>query len=228
MPKRLLFAATTTLLIALSLTAPAALQQKPAAPAAVAAATPEYGPAKGTLVIVGGGATEGTGIMEKFIELGGGPDGSSSSCRPPAAIGTGTRDHALRRAGRRRRLAQARRQERQDAAHARSEGGRHRGVRERSARGRRGLVQRRPSVEHRRFLRRHADVSRVPQGARARRRHRRQFGRRDDSGPLPRARRHVGPERDDDRGEDAPDRVRLPAQDRRSTSTSTRAIAGTI
>jgi cyanophycinase len=74
MPKRLLFAATTTLLIALSLTAPAALQQKPAAPAAVAAATPEYGPAKGTLVIVGGGATEGTGIMEKFIEIAGGPD----------------------------------------------------------------------------------------------------------------------------------------------------------
>ena len=74
MPKRLLFAATTTLLIALSLTAPAALQQKPAAVAAVAAATPEYGPAKGTLVIVGGGATEGTGIMEKFIEIAGGPD----------------------------------------------------------------------------------------------------------------------------------------------------------
>ncbi len=33
---------------------------------------PEYGPARGTLVIVGGGNTDGTGIMEKFIELGGG------------------------------------------------------------------------------------------------------------------------------------------------------------
>ncbi len=33
---------------------------------------PEYGPAKGTLVIVGGGNTEGTGIVEKFIELAGG------------------------------------------------------------------------------------------------------------------------------------------------------------
>lgn len=32
----------------------------------------EYGPAKGTLVIVGGGATEGTGIVERFIELAGG------------------------------------------------------------------------------------------------------------------------------------------------------------
>jgi cyanophycinase len=40
-----------------------------------AAAAPEYGPAKGALVIVGGGATEGTMIMEKFIELGGGPEG---------------------------------------------------------------------------------------------------------------------------------------------------------
>jgi cyanophycinase len=40
-------------------------------------ATPatEYGPPKGTLVIVGGGNTDNTGIMEKFIELGGGPNG---------------------------------------------------------------------------------------------------------------------------------------------------------
>jgi cyanophycinase len=38
------------------------------------AVAPEYGPPKGTLVIVGGGATEGTGIMEKFIELAGGLD----------------------------------------------------------------------------------------------------------------------------------------------------------
>jgi cyanophycinase len=37
---------------------------------------PEYGPPNGTLVIVGGGSADGTGIMEKFIELGGGPDGT--------------------------------------------------------------------------------------------------------------------------------------------------------
>jgi len=36
-------------------------------------ATPEYGPARGTLVIVGGGNLDGTGIVEKFIELAGGP-----------------------------------------------------------------------------------------------------------------------------------------------------------
>jgi cyanophycinase len=35
---------------------------------------PEYGPAKGTLVIVGGGNTDGTGIIERFIQLAGGPD----------------------------------------------------------------------------------------------------------------------------------------------------------
>ncbi len=35
---------------------------------------PEYGPAKGTLVIVGGGAMEGTGIVEKFIQLAGGAE----------------------------------------------------------------------------------------------------------------------------------------------------------
>jgi len=33
---------------------------------------PEYGPAKGTLLIVGGGTLEGSGIYEKFIELAGG------------------------------------------------------------------------------------------------------------------------------------------------------------
>jgi cyanophycinase len=35
---------------------------------------PEYGPAKGALVIAGGGGMEGTGIIEKFIQLAGGPE----------------------------------------------------------------------------------------------------------------------------------------------------------
>jgi cyanophycinase len=35
-------------------------------------APPEYGPATGSLLIVGGGTLEGTGIQEKFIELAGG------------------------------------------------------------------------------------------------------------------------------------------------------------
>lgn len=52
-----------------------AQQQGATAPASSSQqAAPEYGPAKGTLVIIGGGATEGTGIVEKFIELAGGPD----------------------------------------------------------------------------------------------------------------------------------------------------------
>jgi cyanophycinase len=41
---------------------------------AAAQTAPEYGPAKGTLVIVGGGSLEGTGIIEKFVQLAGGPD----------------------------------------------------------------------------------------------------------------------------------------------------------
>jgi cyanophycinase len=41
---------------------------------ALAQAAPEYGPAKGTLVIIGGGSTDGTGIVERFIELGGGAE----------------------------------------------------------------------------------------------------------------------------------------------------------
>ena len=36
------------------------------------AQAPEYGPAKGTLVIQGGGSAEGTGIVETFINLAGG------------------------------------------------------------------------------------------------------------------------------------------------------------
>jgi len=39
-----------------------------------ASAAPEYGPAHGTLLIVGGGPLQGTGIQEKFIELAGGPN----------------------------------------------------------------------------------------------------------------------------------------------------------
>jgi cyanophycinase len=34
----------------------------------------EYGPPNGTLIIVGGGSTNGTGIVERFIELGGGAE----------------------------------------------------------------------------------------------------------------------------------------------------------
>ena len=46
--------------------------QAPTPATAAATEAPEYGPAKGTLIIVGGGGTDGTGIMEKFIQLAGG------------------------------------------------------------------------------------------------------------------------------------------------------------
>jgi cyanophycinase len=60
------------LLTMLVLAAAAPLAQNPA-PAA-AAEVPEYGPSKGTLLIVGGGNLNGSGISEKFIELAGGPE----------------------------------------------------------------------------------------------------------------------------------------------------------
>jgi cyanophycinase len=63
-----LFAVLAVLIIA---SGPAA-QVSPGAAAQQDA--PEYGPAKGSLVIVGGGGTDGTGIVEKFIELAGGPE----------------------------------------------------------------------------------------------------------------------------------------------------------
>jgi cyanophycinase len=65
-----------TLLVALALLAavPAAMAV-PAGRFTGAFPDPEYGPAKGSLVIVGGGSTNGTNVIEKFIELGGGVDG---------------------------------------------------------------------------------------------------------------------------------------------------------
>ena len=71
MPSRRVFLSAGVAL-AIALVLPADL--RPPTLAAQAAA-PEYGPAKGTLVIVGGGSTDGTNIIEKFIELGGGVEG---------------------------------------------------------------------------------------------------------------------------------------------------------
>ena len=54
--------------LVLSVAATVPRAQQPAADA------PEYGPAKGTLVIVGGGNLTGSGINERFIQLAGGPE----------------------------------------------------------------------------------------------------------------------------------------------------------
>jgi cyanophycinase len=54
----------------------------------------EYGPAKGTLIIVGGGSMDGTGIMEKFIELAGGPE--AKFVIVPTAGGNRGQDGAVR------------------------------------------------------------------------------------------------------------------------------------
>src|SRR5437868_2224166 len=74
-PRKLLLV-TTVLLLAISFA--------PRAAAPVQEVAPEYGPAKGTLVIVGGGSTDGTTIMEKFIELGGGAENGKFVVVPTA------------------------------------------------------------------------------------------------------------------------------------------------
>jgi len=66
----------------------------PAARTVAVQTAPEYGPPSGTLVIVGGGSTDGTGIMEKFIELAGGPD--ARFVIVPTAGGNRTADGAIR------------------------------------------------------------------------------------------------------------------------------------
>ena len=189
---------------------------------------PEYGPAKGTLVIVGGGGTDGTGIVEKFIELAGGPD--KKFVIVPTAGGNRNDDGSVRSyeeaqivgSWLKRGLKNVKMLHTHDPKVADTE----EFVKE-SARRRRRLVQRRPPVEHRRLVREHADLTGVPQGARARRRHRRQLGRRDDPGGVPRARRHVGPERHDDRRSRTTRRASSSCAGPRSISTSTRATAGT-
>ncbi len=60
--------------LALALTlAPPVVAEQAAAPMA-AAAVPEYGPAKGTLVIIGGNMSDNFGVPQKFIQLAGGPN----------------------------------------------------------------------------------------------------------------------------------------------------------
>jgi cyanophycinase len=55
---------------------------------------PEYGPPNGTLVIAGGGSMDGTGIIEKFIELAGGAD--AAFIIVPTAGGNRNRDGSIR------------------------------------------------------------------------------------------------------------------------------------
>jgi cyanophycinase len=62
--------------------------------AALQEAPPEYGPPQGTLVVVGGGQLEGTGIIEKFIELAGGPD--AKFVIVPTAGGNRAQDGSIR------------------------------------------------------------------------------------------------------------------------------------
>ena len=72
MQKRNWFSYTAVLLLLTVVIVSIAGFDKPGS--ATAQEAPEYGPARGKLVIVGGGPLNNTGIIEKFIELAGGPD----------------------------------------------------------------------------------------------------------------------------------------------------------
>ena len=190
MTRRRLLALSVLLISAIAFAPRAATLTAAQWPSAAKAAAPEYGPPNGTLVIAGG-STEGLilPIYDKFIELGGGVDGKFVIV--PTAMGNfdgtgagacvcGVAGHQL--------LAEPRPQEREDAAHPRSEDRRHGGVCEGPVGRDRRVVHRRAPPPHRRLLCRDAHLQGIPQGARARRGHRRQLGGRDDSGRLPRAR----------------------------------------
>jgi cyanophycinase len=55
---------------------------------------PEYGPAKGTLIIIGGGSMEDTGILETFLRLAGGKD--ARLVVVPTAAGNKNADGSVR------------------------------------------------------------------------------------------------------------------------------------
>ena len=63
MKSRTLYLMIPTLILVTGLSAPSHAQE-----------TTEYGPANGTLIIIGGGSMNGTGIVERFIEFGGGAE----------------------------------------------------------------------------------------------------------------------------------------------------------
>src|ERR1019366_7761098 len=67
-------AVTASLLLAAAVVGTNTVQAQEPAGKSATKDIPEYGPANGTLVIVGGGALGGTGIREKFVSLAGGTD----------------------------------------------------------------------------------------------------------------------------------------------------------
>lgn len=64
-------------------------------PELIAQGVPQYGPENGALVVAGGGSLSGTGIFERFIELGGGPEDGRFVIVPTAG-GNYDRDGNLR------------------------------------------------------------------------------------------------------------------------------------
>ena len=83
---------TSQWIVVRCLTGIALLLLVPLADMRAQAPSTDYGPAKGTLLVVGGGNLDGTGIIEKFIELAGGP--AKKFVIVPTAGGNRNRDGA--------------------------------------------------------------------------------------------------------------------------------------
>ena len=92
MKRKFFFYLAPALLLMLAALGVVAGQQSPKTDSGQEA--PEYGPPHGTLVIIGGGSTNGTGIIEKFIQLAGGPD--ARFVIVPTAGGNKTADGQVR------------------------------------------------------------------------------------------------------------------------------------
>ena len=150
------------------------------------AQAPEYGPAKGTLVIQGGGSDAGTGIVETFINQAGGLGREDQSSFPPPAA-TGRRTEAFGSTKRSRCLPPGRSAALTNVCMLHTHDPKVADTEEfakilRDAK--RCLVRRWAAVEYCRLLCQHTDASGISQGSGARRRHRRQFGGRHDPGRL--------------------------------------------
>jgi cyanophycinase len=72
--RRQLFALTGFLAVAICAGSAQTARPGAPAPAQTQASAPDYGPAKGTLVIIGGNMSDNFGVPQKFIQLAGGPN----------------------------------------------------------------------------------------------------------------------------------------------------------
>jgi hypothetical protein len=143
---------------------------------------PEYGPAHGTLIIVGGGSLKQTANLETFLRLAGGKN--ARLVVVPTAGGNKNRDGTVRKYDKDRVVAPWKALGITDVRMLHTHDPKVADTAEFAAAltdyGR--VVRRGPAMEPRRLIHEHPNVSGISQSPRTRRRYRRQFGRGDHSG----------------------------------------------